>query len=225
MVVIQCASQQAATKSIIKRVWPTPLAATTESELSKPTIAIDTSALGGGVLGAVVAEGVGDAEVDALYDYVGAKKDAAGNWLYDQFTPDQLHAIIGFGAVFLAPAFAPEKAVGAAATEMGELANNIKVIGRLTDTEVAKDWVGHEVLDIPEWSIEKNMQWVDSGIENGQTFYLASPIEGNTIQTGGSFAGQPTVMAREIKRLEKAGYVRIGDYYVSPAQIGIFQLP
>ncbi|MBL0318677.1 MAG: hypothetical protein IPP74_05230 [Alphaproteobacteria bacterium] len=169
---------------------------------------------------------LGDAEVDALYDYVGAKKDAAGNWLYDQFTPDQLHAIIGFGAVFLAPAFAPEKAVAsAAATEMGELANNIKVIGRLTDTEVAKDWVGHEVLDIPEWSIEKNMQWVDSGIKNQQNFYLASPLEDNLLQSSGLYSGEPTIMALEIEHLENAGYVKMGNYFVHPSNISIFNIP
>ncbi|MBL0319043.1 MAG: hypothetical protein IPP74_07120 [Alphaproteobacteria bacterium] len=64
---------------------------------------------------------LGDEQIDTLYTYVGAKRDAAGNWLYDQFTPDQLRAIIGFGAVYLGPVFAPEKAVASAATATDSL--------------------------------------------------------------------------------------------------------
>ncbi|MBL0319079.1 MAG: DUF637 domain-containing protein [Alphaproteobacteria bacterium] len=42
----------------------------------------------------------GDEQIDALYTYVGAKKDAAGNWLYDQFTPNQLEAVRMFASTY-----------------------------------------------------------------------------------------------------------------------------
>jgi hypothetical protein len=100
--------------------------------------------------------------------------------------------------------------------------SNIKVIGRLEDTAVAKRWSGHDVLDIPKWSIDQNMQWVDEGIANKQTFYLASPEAGNMIHTSGKFSGHPTVYAQELERIRNAGYVKIGDYYVHPDNVNTF---
>lgn len=96
----------------------------------------------------------------------------------------------------------------------------IKVIGRLEDTAVAKGWKNHDVLDIPKWDIHKNMEWVDSGIAKGQDFYTASRESGNLIQTTGEFKGTPTIYALEIKRLVAAGYKKIGDYYVHPENLG-----
>lgn len=100
-----------------------------------------------------------------------------------------------------------------------EKIDEIKVIGRLPDTEVAKNWPGHDVLDIKDWTKEKNMKWVDEGIKNKQTFYLASPLEGNLIQKGGLYKGQATIFAEELDRLEKVGYKRIGDYMIHPDNI------
>ncbi|MDB6095147.1 MAG: repeat protein [Verrucomicrobia bacterium] len=51
-------------------------------------------------------------------------------------------------------------------------ANEVKVLGRLPDTAVAKQWPGHDVLDIPNWTPAKNAQWVDAGVKNGQAFTL-----------------------------------------------------
>ena len=47
------------------------------------------------------------------------------------------------------------KAEGAA-VKTGEGVETIAVIGRQWDTAVAKDWPGHKVLDIPDWSLAKN---------------------------------------------------------------------
>lgn len=46
--------------------------------------------------------------------------------------------------------------------------HTVRVLGRLQDTAVAKDWEGHEVLDDPNWSIAKNDAWVKSGVDSKQ---------------------------------------------------------
>ncbi len=99
---------------------------------------------------------------------------------------------------------------------------DVKVIGRSWDTAVAKEWSGHDVLDIPNWTPKKNMAWVDDGIVNRQSFYTASGEAGNLIQTGGRYAGQPTMYARELARVKDAGYAKIGDYYVHPDNVAGF---
>lgn len=96
----------------------------------------------------------------------------------------------------------------------------VKVIGRLEDTAAAKGWKDHDVLDIPNWNMQKNMEWVDSGIAKGQDFYTASRESGNLIQTTGKYNGTPTVYAQEIDRLVAAGYKKVGDYYVHPENLG-----
>jgi hypothetical protein len=98
----------------------------------------------------------------------------------------------------------------------------IKVIGRQPDTAVAKDWDGYDVLDVPNWGHDVNDAWVNEGIANKQTFYLASPIEGNLIQTSGDYTGYRTVFARELDILEQAGYVKVRDYMVHPDKLAGF---
>ena len=105
----------------------------------------------------------------------------------------------------------------------GAKSANIKVIGRLDDTAVAKGWAGHDVLDIPNWTPQKNMQWIDQGLANKQPFYTASPQAGNMVQTIGPFKGQPTIYAQELQRIQNAGYIQVGDYYVHPDMIGTFK--
>lgn len=43
------------------------------------------------------------------------------------------------------------------------------------------------------------------------------------IQTTGRFKGQPTVYAQEIQRVKAAGYIKVGDYYVHPDNVGTFK--
>jgi hypothetical protein len=100
---------------------------------------------------------------------------------------------------------------------------DLKVIGRIDDTAAAKNWKGHDVLDIPDWTMKKNMEWVDHSIKNKHNFYTASPESGNMILDSGRFKGQPTVYAQEIQRLKDAGYTKMGDYYVHPDNVGTFK--
>jgi hypothetical protein len=104
-------------------------------------------------------------------------------------------------------------------------AGDIRVIGRRGDTEVAEDWPDHNVLNDPDWTIAKNDEWISDGVRNKENFYMASPEDGNLVQTSGPFEGQPTVYARELAQLEEAGYVRIGDYMVHPDNVGDFPPP
>ena len=85
----------------------------------------------------------------------------------------------------------------------------IKVIGRRPDIAVAKDWSGHDVLDVPDhlWNEQINDQWVQEGINNRQVFYTASP------ETVENLAG---VYGREVSQIKSAGYQKIGDVYYPP---------
>lgn len=92
----------------------------------------------------------------------------------------------------------------------------VKVIGRLTDTEVAKGWPGHDVLKVPTgktWNLGMNDAWIQEGIDRGQTFYLASPINLSTLR---SQEWRVTVYFRELKMLRDAGYYRVGDFMMPP---------
>jgi hypothetical protein len=88
------------------------------------------------------------------------------------------------------------------------------VIGRQWDTAVAKDWPGHDVLDIPKWSIAKNHAWVDGVIERGQKVYIASPeCKANLWD---AVNNRSTVFGREPSPFFGAGYRRSGDYLLPP---------
>jgi hypothetical protein len=90
---------------------------------------------------------------------------------------------------------------------------DIKVLGRLEDTKVARDWKGHDVLNIKDWTIKKNDQWVQQGIKNKQDFYTASPTKGNLWDKA---ANRETVFSRELNQIKDAGYIKKGDTYVYP---------
>lgn len=80
------------------------------------------------------------------------------------------------------------------------------VIGRQVDTEIAKDWAGHEVLDLPaeEWSIPKNDAWVRSVIDRKMDVYVGSnPTFENLWDPT---AGRSTVFGRELNQFLDAGY-------------------
>jgi len=99
--------------------------------------------------------------------------------------------------------------------------DDIKVIGRLEDTSVAKEWAGHDVLSVPqnEWTLDLNMEWIDDGIKNKQDFYVASPMSGNNlVSTNPQYPGL-TVFGQEINRLEDAGYELVGDVFMHPDKL------
>ncbi|MFC7623801.1 DUF6531 domain-containing protein [Microlunatus sp. GCM10028923] len=90
------------------------------------------------------------------------------------------------------------------------------VLGRLDDTAVAADWEDHVVLQTDNWSPELNDEFINATIDYQRPVYLASPIEGNMIQTQGPYAGQPTIFQRELEMLNDAGYTMDGDYMYPP---------
>jgi RHS repeat-associated protein len=100
-------------------------------------------------------------------------------------------------------------------TLMGD-SDNVVVLGRLEDTAVARGWPGHTVLDTPNWTLEVNDLFIARTISEGRTAYLASPLEGNLLQTAGRFEGQATIYARELQQLIESGYTRMGDHMVPP---------
>jgi RHS repeat-associated protein len=90
----------------------------------------------------------------------------------------------------------------------------VAVIGRQADTLIAKDWAGHIVLDLPDWTLAKNDAWIKSLIEGRVTVYLASaPTARNVFD---EIAGRSTVFGRELQQLLSAGYRRVGDHLVPP---------
>ena len=93
-------------------------------------------------------------------------------------------------------------------------ADNVAVIGRQWDTAVAKDWPGHEVADIPKWSIAKNDAWVNGVIERGQKVYIGSPETKANLWD--SVNNRSTVFGRELSQFLDAGYTRSGDYLLPP---------
>lgn len=94
---------------------------------------------------------------------------------------------------------------------------NVKVIGRFQDTVISKDWEGHEVLNVKNWTLAKNDAWITEGIINKQNFYIASPITETNLWD--FIAGRETVFAREINMLLEAGYVPQGDYLIHPSNL------
>ncbi len=96
----------------------------------------------------------------------------------------------------------------------GEEAENedIKVIGRKPDCEVAKDWPDHDVLDLPydEYTDDKNDDWVKDGIDNEQEFYTGSPETSENLE--GKFCD-------EIRQIKDADYEKVGDTYVHPNKV------
>lgn len=64
--------------------------------------------------------------------------------------------------------------------------------------------------------MELNDAFIEGTIAQGRQVYLASNPATNLIQTGGAYAGTPSVFARELWMLAKAGYRAVGDYLLPP---------
>ena len=101
------------------------------------------------------------------------------------------------------------------ATTAGELAAKpTAVIGRLEDTAVARNWPGHEVLNVPDWSIAKNDAWVQSVVDRGLPVYVGSPTTSANLWD--DVAGRQTVFARELDQFKQAGYTQNGYDLLPP---------
>jgi hypothetical protein len=85
------------------------------------------------------------------------------------------------------------------------------------DINVARSWPNHEVLTLPKWSIEANLEWVRGAIAKGQSAYIASPLDNPNLYVPGAVEyDEVTVLAREIAELMDAGYIFEGDYMRPP---------
>jgi RHS repeat-associated protein len=106
--------------------------------------------------------------------------------------------------------------VFATANGVNNTTGTIKVIGRLDDTANYAYKKGFEVIEAENWSVVKNFRWVDEGVKNSQIFKLASPVNwSNLYRASGSYMG-PTMYARELHQLARAGYTRVGNYMHPP---------
>jgi hypothetical protein len=92
---------------------------------------------------------------------------------------------------------------------------DIYVLGRQVDTAVAEGWPGHEVLNIPDWTIAKNDAFIQSIINKKGRVYLGSPQTRATLWD--AVNNRETVFARELRQLKEAGYKQVGDYMVPPS--------
>jgi RHS repeat-associated protein len=103
-----------------------------------------------------------------------------------------------------------------AASRVARNADEIYVIGRRWDTVIAKDWPGHKILDIPDWSLAKNDEWVQKIIDQRAKVYVGSPMTKD--QLVDALTNDPTVFARELRQFESAGYRKVGDYLIPPGR-------
>jgi RHS repeat-associated protein len=106
---------------------------------------------------------------------------------------------------------------GAAAEPAAE--NSTAVIGRVrpvNDTAVAKDWPGHEVLDLPQdqWSIARNDDWVQSVIDRKMSVYVASNPTWENMWD--AVNARSTVFGRELSQFTNAGYTWDGWTMLPP---------
>jgi len=94
-------------------------------------------------------------------------------------------------------------------------ADDIVVLGRQVDTAVAKNWPGHKMLDIQNWTIPRNDAFMQSVIQNKQKVYLGSPQTRSTLWDAKN--NRSTVFARELDQLKAADYKQQGDYMLPPS--------
>jgi hypothetical protein len=88
----------------------------------------------------------------------------------------------------------------------------IYAIGRVWDTGAARELLGYETLNIPDWSLARNDAWIRQIIDEGAPVYIASPQTAENLWD--SVNQRPTVFARELSQLIQAGYRQVGDYMV-----------
>jgi RHS repeat-associated protein len=103
-----------------------------------------------------------------------------------------------------------------AASRVARNVDEIYVIGRRWDTAVAIHWPGHKILDIKDWSIPKNDEWIQNIMDKKASVYLGSPTTADNLTH--AISNEPTVFARELEQLTAAGYKRVGDYLLPPGR-------
>jgi RHS repeat-associated protein len=99
---------------------------------------------------------------------------------------------------------AAEEGAGLSATAGQDAEKSTAVIGRLPDTGAARDWPGHEVLNVQDWTLAKNDQWVQSVIDRKMDVYVSSNPTWDNLWDAEN--DRPTVFARELDQFINAGY-------------------
>jgi len=97
-------------------------------------------------------------------------------------------------------------------------AADLFVIGRQADTAAYLGQPGFSVLDVPNWSQAVNEAWVQSGIDSGSNFLLASPTDGANLFS--EEYGQ-TEFATELDQLNNASYTHVEDQMVAPGSADV----
>lgn len=87
---------------------------------------------------------------------------------------------------------------------------NTITLGSRQDTLAAGE-LGERILNIPNWTLDKNFAWMQEGVAKGDIFYLATPVTDANLRHPDF---KVTVYARELDYLLQSGYQRIGDYMV-----------
>ncbi|HEY9472243.1 MAG TPA: polymorphic toxin-type HINT domain-containing protein, partial [Mycobacteriales bacterium] len=91
---------------------------------------------------------------------------------------------------------------------------DVVVLGNLPDTEVAKSWPGHVVLDDPNWTPAGNADWIDLVASNRRPVYLASPLRHDTLWDARN--ARPKVFQHEINALIRSGYEFVDETMMVP---------
>jgi hypothetical protein len=93
-------------------------------------------------------------------------------------------------------------------------AADILVIGRQADTAIAKDWAGHTIIDMPNWTPAANAAIIENAIANRQVVYLASPMTAENLFN--AVKNRAPGYGTEIQQFLAAGYTKVGDYLHPP---------
>lgn len=88
----------------------------------------------------------------------------------------------------------------------------VVALGDLDATRAAET-AGEEILNIDNWSLEKNFLWLEERVRRGDVVHLVSSVDGANLSHP---YYKVSVYARELNLLLEAGYRRVGDYLVPP---------
>jgi hypothetical protein len=92
--------------------------------------------------------------------------------------------------------------------------DDVWVLGRLRDCEVAGGFPGHRVLSREGWTLGGNVAHLAEIVDGERSVYLASPVRRETLCDE---FGVLTMYGLELALLERSGYQRRGDHLVPPA--------
>ena len=93
---------------------------------------------------------------------------------------------------------------------------DVVVLGNLPDTDVARSFSGHLVLDDPNWTPDGNMQWIDDVADAGREVYLASPLRFKTLWDAPN--KRHRIYRLEIDRLLDRGYEFVDETRMVPGR-------